>query len=310
MLRASPQFTNRYQRTATRWAVSGFDDGMLRYRVPVLAKRLSTFRSDRDAFAAILDDPKYLVDDQFLLRGGGPKTDGPEPGDEVVVTNVGGDQRTLVVAGVLKSDAIFQGSLWSKQAMTDFLAPATAEMLCLPPGRERNAHAGGGRGPFARGRHRHQRHRRARFDALVADELGRTTSFMRLLEGYLGFGLLIGIAGLGVVMVRAARERRHEIGTLRAMGLQGRVVSQAFLIEALFIAGGGVAIGTSLALITAYQVVVNSSAFSLSSDSFTIAWVPLILIAIVPTFFAPWSASQPARAVGRIRPAVALRIAD
>ena len=33
---------------------------------------------------------------------------------------------------------------------------------------------------------------------------------------YLGFGLLIGIAGLGVVMVRAARERRHEIGTLRA----------------------------------------------------------------------------------------------
>ena len=311
MLRASPQFTNRYQRTATRWAVSGFDDGMLRYRVPVLAKRLSTFRSDRDAFAAILDDPKYLVvDDQFLLRGGGPKTDGPEPGDEVVVTNVGGDQRTLVVAGVLKSDAIFQGSLWSKQAMTDFLAPATAETRAFlrvenaTPTRVAAAARSLEADTVTSGTDVQT------FDALVADELGRTTSFMRLLEGYLGFGLLIGIAGLGVVMVRAAHERRHEIGTLRAMGLQGRVVSQAFLIEALFIAGGGVAIGTSLALITAYQVVVNSSAFSLSSDSFTIAWVPLILIAIVPTFFALLAASQPARAVGRIRPAVALRIAD
>src|SRR5438034_10722848 len=111
-------------------------------------------------------------------------------------------------------------------------------------------------------------------------------------------------------MVRAARERRHEIGTLRAMGLQGRVVSRAFLIEAFFIAAGGVAIGTSLALITAYQVVVNSSAFSVSSDSFTIAWVALILIAVVPTAFALAAAGQPARAVGRIRPAVALRIAD
>ena len=148
------------------------------------------------------------------------------------------------------------------------------------------------------------------FTQIVADELGRTTSFMRLLEVYLGFGLLIGIAGLGVVMVRAARERRHEIGTLRAMGLQGRVVSRAFLIEAFFIAGGGVIIGTSLALVTAYQVVVNSSAFSIAAGSFVVPWVPLVLIAIVPTAFALLAAGQPARAVGRIRPAVALRIAD
>lgn len=30
-------------------------------------------------------------------------------------------------------------------------------------------------------------------------------------------GLLVGIAGLGVVMIRAARERRQETGMLRAM---------------------------------------------------------------------------------------------
>ncbi|MFN8052529.1 MAG: FtsX-like permease family protein [Acidimicrobiales bacterium] len=310
-LRAAPQFSNRYQATATRWTISGYDEGMLRYRVPVLTKRLAGFASDRTVYAKMLEDPRYIVvDDQFLLRGGGPKTDGPEPGDKVRITNGAGDKRTVIVAGVLKSDSIFQGALWPRSAVSAFLPNATAENRAFlrvknpTPARVAAAARSLAADTVTQGTDVQT------FDAVVADELGRTTSFMRLLEGYLGFGLLIGIAGLGVVMVRAARERRHEIGTLRAMGLQGRVVSQAFLIEALFIAVGGVMIGTSLALITAYQVVVNSSAFSLSSDSFTVAWIPLILIAVVPTAFALLAAGQPARAVGRIRPAVALRIAD
>ena len=50
--------------------------------------------------------------------------------------------------------------------------------------------------------------------------------------------------------------------------------------------------------------------FSIAAGSFVVPWVPLVLIAIVPTAFALLAAGQPARAVGRIRPAVALRIAD
>ncbi|HOT78770.1 MAG TPA: FtsX-like permease family protein [Microthrixaceae bacterium] len=309
---SGPLFTNRYQREPTRWLVSGFDEGMLRFRPPALSKRLDRFADDRSVFDAVLDDPTLIVvDDQFLLRGGGPKDDGPEPGDRVEMTNPAGDRRTVTVAGVLKTDAIFQGSLWPKTAVAEFMAPATSEtraFLAAAPGSTPSRLAAIARDLQAATVT--QGTDVSTFTQIVADELGRTTSFMRLLEVYLGFGLLIGIAGLGVVMVRAARERRHEIGTLRAMGLQGRVVSRAFLIEAFFIAGGGVIIGTSLALVTAYQVVVNSSAFSIAAGSFVVPWVPLVLIAIVPTGFALLAAGQPARAVGRIRPAVALRIAD
>jgi len=309
---AGPLFTNRYQSEETRWLVTGFDDGMLRFRPPVLTSRLGRFADDGAVFDAVLADPSYIVvDDQFLLRGGGPKEDGPEPGDEVVMTNPTGDQRTVTVAGVLKSDAIFQGSLWPKTAVAEFMGAATTETRAFVAAdrgasstevdalADRLQAATVTQGADVR-----------TFDSLVAEELGRTTSFMRLLEVYLAFGLLIGIAGLGVVMVRAARERRHEIGTLRAMGLQGRVVSRAFLIEAFFISAGGVVIGTTLALVTAYQVVVNSSAFSIAAGSFSVSFLPIGAIAVIPIVFALLAAGQPARAVGRIRPAVALRIAD
>lgn len=310
--RAAPEFTIRYRTRPTRWAMSGFDEDFLRHGEPRLSSRLARFGSDREVFTEMLRDPGLIVvDDAFLLRGGGPQSDGPEPGDRVELIDLAGARRELTVAGVLKSDAIFQGSLWPRAAMLDAMGDATT------PGRAFLKVADGSSRAEIDDVARRLAARTVRqgaevetFEKVVARELSETTSFMRLLQGYLGFGLLIGIAGLGVVMVRAARERRHEIGTLRAMGLQGKVVARAFLIEALFIAGGGVLIGTALGVVTAYQVVVNSSAFSLSSDTFTIPWVQLVLIAVVPSVCSLAAAAQPARAVGRIRPAVALRIAD
>ena len=82
-----------------------------------------------------------------------------------------------------------------------------------------------------------------------------------LLEGFLSLGLLIGIAGLGVVMVRAVRERRREIGMLRAIGFAARIVRRAFMIEASFIAVQGIAIGGVLGLVTGFSVLTSSSTF-------------------------------------------------
>ncbi len=46
------------------------------------------------------------------------------------------------------------------------------------------------------------------------------TAFFQLMQGFLALGLLVGITGLGVVMVRAVRERRRTIGVLRALGFR------------------------------------------------------------------------------------------
>ena len=306
-LRSGPQFTNRYQPDKTRWAVSGFDEAMLRHELPVLSERLSRFSDSRAVYDAVLADPSLIiVDNLFLLGGGGPEDDGPEPGDVLEMTNIAGETRTVTVAGVLKADFIYQGSLWSREAVSEFLGPAVAEtraFLRLDDGVDPNEAARTiAAATVTAGTEVHT------FDALVAEELSETTAFMRLLEIYLGFGLLIGIAGLGVVMIRAARERRREVAMLRAMGLKGSVISRAFLIEAFFIAGQGVFIGTTLALITAYQVVVKSSAFTLSSSNFTVDWVTIALIGIIPIGCSLAAAAYPARAVGRIRPAEGLRL--
>ena len=45
-----------------------------------------------------------------------------------------------------------------------------------------------------------------------------TRQIFQLFQGYLALGLIVGIAGTAVVMVRAVRERRSQIGTLRALG--------------------------------------------------------------------------------------------
>lgn len=307
--RAGPEFTIRYQREFARWAVSGFDESLLRYGVPKLTDRGATYSTDRAAFEAVLADPSLiLVDDQFLLRGGGPKSDGPKAGDRVQMRNAQGETRDLRVAGVLAADYAWHGSLWEREAVVQFLSPQIVQskaFVRLTDSASAETAARSLSAEFAtRGAEV------SLFPAIVADRLDDTTSFMRLLEVYLAFGLLIGIAGLGVVMVRAARERRREIAMLRAMGVPSRVIYRSFLVEALFISSLGAAIGVTLALITAYQVVVNSSAFSLASETFTVPWWPILLIATVPVGASLLASLQPARSASRVRPAVALRMTE
>ena len=111
------------------------------------------------------------------------------------------------------------------------------------------------------------------FRSLVDDRLSSQAQFISLLEGYLSLGLLIGIAGLGVVMVRAVRERRREIGMLRAMGFGAKVVRRSFMVEATFIAVQGILIGGVLGLVTGYSVLSKSATFGGQPASVHVPWV-------------------------------------
>jgi putative ABC transport system permease protein len=148
------------------------------------------------------------------------------------------------------------------------------------------------------------------FRSLVDDRLDVQAQFISLLEGFLSLGLLIGIAGLGVVMVRAVRERRREIGMLRAMGFASSVVRRSFMVEAAFIAVQGIVIGAALGLVTGYSVLSNSSSFSDESLPFTVPWLALLALAAIALGASLLAVSLPATQASRIKPAVALRISD
>ena len=148
------------------------------------------------------------------------------------------------------------------------------------------------------------------FRSLVDDRLSSQAQFIALLQGYLSLGLLIGICGLGVVMVRAVRERRREIGMLRAMGFASSVVRRAFMVEAAFIAVQGILIGGVLGLVTGYSVVSNSSTFGGEQVPFTIPWVALARAGRRRAGRIAGRRAAPATQASRIKPAVALRMTD
>lgn len=64
-----------------------------------------------------------------------------------------------------------------------------------------------------------------------------------------GLGLLVGIFGLAVVMVRNVVERRGEIAMLRAIGFTGLRICRLVLIENLALLWWGIVLGTASALL-------------------------------------------------------------
>jgi len=143
---------------------------------------------------------------------------------------------------------------------------------------------------------------------IVHDQLSEQDQFFLLIRGYLALGLIVGIAGIGVIMVRAVRERRRQIGVMRALGVQAAAVRTAFVVESAFVAVEGLVIGTVLALITGWSITLTD-AFGAG----LVFRVPIVAIAgvVVGTLVcALLATAAPARAASRIRPAVALRLTD
>src|SRR5205823_14319458 len=57
---------------------------------------------------------------------------------------------------------------------------------------------------------------------LINSILETTMGVFNLLKAYLALGLIVGIAGIGVITMRNVVERRQETGALRALGFRNR----------------------------------------------------------------------------------------
>ena len=85
---------------------------------------------------------------------------------------------------------------------------------------------------------------RSRRSSTTRSPANRT--FNRLIQGFMGLGLVVGVAALGVISARAVVERRQQIGVLRAIGFRRGMVQAVFLIESSFIALTSIVAGTVL----------------------------------------------------------------
>ena len=237
------------------WSGSAFDRSLVQYGPPALDNH-GAFATDRAAYAAVLANPKLAIVDKFFLSSGnGPPAQQISIGDDFTVRDsVSGAERTFTVAALGGNDWSNNGVLMSttaaRAAFGVSAVPSRAYVNVTNPDQFVSSFAGrflanGGSAETIRN--------------TVHDQLSDQQQFFVLIRGYLALGLIVGIAGIGVIMVRAVRERRRQVGVLRAMGVQAGSVRAAFVIESAFVAIEGLVIGTVLALITAWSITLTDA---------------------------------------------------
>jgi putative ABC transport system permease protein len=273
---------------------------------------------DLAVWRAVLADPRYVVVDQYLgYDESGTGGTVWHPGDTLTVTDPGsGRKEPKTVAGILADATAFQGpdafdrsplvmAAGGVREQFGARARASSALVAVAPGVSDQALAADLQGEFLTSglvatRMRH----------LVEVNFAANRSFFQLLQGFLALGLVVGVAGLGVVMIRAVRERRRTVGVLRALGVPARVVRRAFLLESSFVALEGILLGTALSIVTSYLLFRNDDDFQATGVPFPIPWLHITLLVAATAVASLAATAWPARQAARIKPAVALRIAD
>jgi len=282
-------------------------------------RRLPSLPSDPAVWRLLARDPRYVVLDPFFGATGGPNGRFFEPGDSFTVSNpYSGQTSTVKIAAILKNGMVFYpASGEATNAYPVITSTATVRALFGPAARVTSAlvrttpNTDAERlAPGLQARYLSASLVVTPIAANIRRMFAANTAFFQLMQGFLALGLLVGVVGLGVVMVRAVRERRRSIGVLRALGFRARTVARSFLFESGLIALEGIVLGAVLGVLTTWLMYQKSAAFDGIREGFPIVW-PTILLLGSATFVASLLATVgPARRAARVKPAVAVRVAD
>ncbi|MSQ36541.1 MAG: FtsX-like permease family protein [Dehalococcoidia bacterium] len=134
-----------------------------------------------------------------------------------------------------------------------------------------------------------------------------SNAFSYLFEGFMGLGLIVGIAALGVIAFRTVVERRQQIGMLRAIGYTRRLIALSFFMESSFICITGVAMGVLLGIALSYNLLTSGEVADGQVIAFSVPWGRILLVAGVAYGASALMTLIPARAASRVSVAEALR---
>ena len=140
----------------------------------------------------------------------------------------------------------------------------------------------------------------------IKERQSQNNAFNQLFQGFMGLGLLVGVAALGVVSFRAVVERRQSIGMMRALGYKGRMIQVQFLMESGVVAILGSAIGIGLGALIGWNIFLSISAEA-DGLTYSIPWLNVTIIVLVAVVFSLITTFIPARQASRIKPSEALR---
>ncbi|MEX0800716.1 MAG: FtsX-like permease family protein [Dehalococcoidia bacterium] len=140
----------------------------------------------------------------------------------------------------------------------------------------------------------------------VEDAQALSRNFFMLMQAFMGLGLFVGIAAVGVVAFRTVVERRQQIGMLRAIGYKRSTVALSFVLESSFIAMLAVLSGVGLAVWLSYFLL-TSDEFPSNLSGYVIPWTQIIFIGAFTYFASLLMTFIPSRQAANVPVAEALR---
>ncbi len=127
-----------------------------------------------------------------------------------------------------------------------------------------------------------------------------------LFQGFLALGLVVGIAGLGVITSRTVVEQRQQLGVLWTIGYRRSTVALLFVLEASFVALTGLAVGAVTGVVLGDKMF--GQFYTLATDRlFPMPWLQIGGMLSLAYFASLLAAILPAWQASRIFPAEALR---
>jgi putative ABC transport system permease protein len=299
------------------YPVIAADDGFLSELEPTLDARAYGYGNDAKALEAVRNDPSLALIDMYGSGQGFSVYDFDAAIDikdgyfhpvQVQVRNSEtGETRTVTVVGVLRiglQSELVAGIYMNEDAYTGLYGTPRyqRDYLRLADGVDARAFADTIESALAV---------RGVAGLSVDAELDRLsaqiTAFNRMFQAFVALGLVVGIAGLGVIAFRSVVERRQQIGMLRAIGFQRGTVALTFLVESSFIAVMGILSGIVCGTILARNLLTSETFTEGATIDFAIPWAEVAGLAVASLLVSLLMTWWPSRGAARVPVAEALR---
>jgi len=302
------------------YRVGGMDQAFLAQNSIQLQSRANGYDSDAAVWAALANDPSLAVIDAFATGGSGYSMGPPQfqlkgidPGKSTfdavpleVVNATSGQATAIKVIGVMRiaPSGTFFGLYTNADLVDKSLGGGAYNTyyVRLTPGADAKATAKAIEAAlFTRGA------QAASLQEEANDQMALSRGFFYLMQGFMGLGLVVGIAAVGVIAFRTVVERRQQIGMLRAIGFSRGQVALSFLLESSFVTLLGIITGLGLAILLSFFLLTSKSMSDMGLRGFFVPWMEVIPICLVAYVAALVMTFIPARQAARIPIAEALR---
>ena len=150
------------------------------------------------------------------------------------------------------------------------------------------------------------------YTSVIEDEiliiLGLIFAILAIFQAYLALGLIVGIAGIGVVTYRSVSERSQQIGMLRALGYKKSTVMRTMVTEITWISMLGLVNGALVAV--AFHIALHKTFWEEQGADLILPWFEIVALVVGGWILVMFATYFPVRKATQITPSEALSSPD